>query len=693
MNFRIVAVGGVIAVVLGGAMVFRLESLNWRVAVAMRYLHGEIPGVSPIEFFGMLRPGSGYWLEPLLEGRGLSAVVENPYNTAQDAATGRDIFRARCGSCHGADAGGGSAPSLRKTTLKHGNADWVLYRNILDGIPGTAMVPNDLTKKKAWQVVSFIRSLQAQTKQVLALNAAASGNVLSSFKGVTYGDLLEAEGDSNEWRMYSRTYSGWRFSPLSQINIENVNKLRLFWARQLNTPETVVEATPIVIDGVMFITEPPNSVLAIDARNGDVFWSYRREITEKLSLCCGRVNRGVAVLGDRVYFGTLDAHLVALEAKNGNVVWDIELAKPKEGYSITGAPLAVKDMVVTGVSGGEFGIRGFVHAVDARTGQTRWRFYTIPGSGEPGHESWAGDSWKFGGGPTWITGSYAPDLNLILWGVGNPSPVYQGDVRKGDNLYTNSVVAINADSGRLAWYFQFTPHDEHDWDSNQIPVLVDISRAGGTLPAVAWANRNGFYYVLDRGNGRFLTGRSFVRQNWAERLDDNGRPVSIPAASVSPRGTLTYPGVAGGTNWQSPAYYPELGLFFVHALEGSSIFTKIDLEEIERRPFELFVGSGSSSQKKQTSYVRALKADTGERIWEYRSNSRPGIRSGLLATGGGLVFGGANERLFALEAATGRELWSVVTGGEMHMAPISFGIEGQQVIAVIAGRAIMTFAL
>jgi alcohol dehydrogenase (cytochrome c) len=697
MIARTVALAAVLLVALLSILVVTVEPLRWRAEVVWRFAGGEITDVKLGELLRMLRPGSGFWLVGVLEGNGLMAVVDNPFESKPDVEAGATLYRQHCSGCHGVDASGGSGPSLQqRAQLKHGSSDWALYRNITDGVAGTVM-PATLTLsfEQTWRVIAFVRSLGTDdAAAAISPGKLAGAKLLAKYADVTYRKLLEAGNDDGEWRMYSRTYDGRRFSPLQQINTANVGKLRLRWIRQLATAESIVEAAPIVVNGVMFITEPPNNVLALDASSGTILWSYRRAFTEHLSLCCGKINRGVAVLDDKVYLATLDAHLVALDAKTGKVVWDVQLAKPSEGYSITGAPLAVRDMIVTGVAGGEFGIRGFLQALDARTGEMRWRFHTIPGPGEPGHESWSTDAWKTGGGPTWVTGSFDPDLNLIYWGVGNPSPNFDGDMRSGDNLYTNSVIAVDAASGRLAWHFQFTPHDEHDWDSNQVPVLASIRLNGVETRVIAWANRNGFYYVLDRRSGRFIAGVPFARQNWATGLDKSGRPTLNPEARVSTGGTLTYPSVSGATNWQSPAFSSTLGLFFVHADEGSSIFSKAHRDDVKRRPYEQYLASGTRKRDGRHTFVRALKVATGERAWQYESmNNEGNWWSGLLATAGGLVFGAAGERAFALDAASGAELWRVRLGGEIYQGPVTYADAGQQIVIFIAGRVVAAFSL
>jgi alcohol dehydrogenase (cytochrome c) len=399
----------------------------------------------------------------------------------------------------------------------------------------------------------------------------------------------------------------------------------------------------------------------------------------------------VAVHRDTVFLGTLDGYLVALRANTGEVLWEIPVADPHQGYTITGAPLAGDQAVFIGTAGGEFGIRGFLDAYDPTTGSRIWRFNTIPGPGEVGHESWKNDAWNTGGGPTWITGSYDSSANLVYWGVGNPAPDFAGDVRPGDNLFTNSVVALHADSGRLAWYFQFTPHDEHDWDSAQTPILADIAVDGRPRKVICWANRNGFYYVLDRVTGEFIVGVPFVELNWARGLDSRGRPILASHNESSSAGRLTRPGANGGTNWQNPAFDPVNALVFVPATEGASVFTRTT--DARRGERGLYMGS-SGIATPVIHVVRALVAATGAKRWEYFSPRVDGLSySGLLATRGGLVFGASGGSAFALESATGRERWIVPLGGDTRSPPISFSRDGQQVIAVTAGRTLFLFGL
>jgi alcohol dehydrogenase (cytochrome c) len=513
----------------------------------------------------------------------------------------------------------------------------------------------------------------------------------SSQAQVTSDRLLNAEKEPGNWLTYSASYKSWRYSPLSQLDRANVHQLQLKWVFQMNTTH-LVETTPLVVDGIMYVSEPPSNVVALDAETGRPFWKYRRSLPRKVNVCCGQVNRGVAVLGDRLYLGTVDAHLVSLDTKTGSVLWDVEVADYRTGHSITVAPLVVKDMIITGISGGEYGIRGFLDAYDAKTGKRRWRFWTIPGPGEPGNNTWEGNSWKIGGAPTWVTGSFDAEQNLIIWGTGNPSPDWNGDVRRGDNLYSDSVIALEADTGKLKWYFQFTPHDIHDWDAVQIPVLVDDEWQGQRRKLLYWANRNAFFYVLDRTTGQFLFGKPFAKQTWAEGLDKAGKPVRLPNTEPTKEGTLVWPGVQGATNWYSPSYNPLTGLLYLSVWENMGRYTK---GEAVYSPGNRYIGSVPQIDLPEDpgwGAVRALNPKTGEKAWDFKLHTKPG--AGVLSTAGKLVFGGNDEGyFFALDADTGKDLWRVNTGGMVRAGPISFLSKSKQVVAIAAGSAIFTFEL
>ena len=524
--------------------------------------------------------------------------------------------------------------------------------------------------------------------QRLSAQSSLGGPV---FSPVTAERLLNAEQEPENWLTYSGQLNGQRYSRLDQINRMNAAELELRWAYQLPVLDRA-ETTPLVVDGVMFITEAPSNVTAVDARDGRPYWRYEYPIPDDLKICCGRNNRGVAILGETLYMSTLDAHLVAIDARTGNLKWNVEVAEASKGYSKTAAPLIVKDKVVTGIAGGEYGIRGFLDAYDAETGERAWRTYTIPGPDHPDNESWSGDSWRTGGAPTWITGSYDPELNLIYWGTGNPGPDYGGDVRLGDNLYADSVLALDGDTGELRWYFQFTPHDVHDWDAIQIPVLVDAEFGGEQRKLMLWANRNAFFYVLDRATGAFLLGKPFARQDWALGLDEKGRPIRAHGKLPTVEGTVVAPPVTGGTNWWSPTYSPRTGLFYVVAYDSEA---KYFVRPQEYQAGEPFRGGGSQSvlpTEKYSSWVRAIDPKTGDRKWEFQL--APTSRSGLLATAGDVVFGGSVDGYFyALDANSGEELWHIPVGARVQAAPISYMVDGNQYVTVAAGNAVFTFGL
>jgi alcohol dehydrogenase (cytochrome c) len=505
---------------------------------------------------------------------------------------------------------------------------------------------------------------------------------------VTSERIRHAEREPGNWLTYSGSYQGHRHSPLDQINTTNVARLKPVWLYQINDVNQF-ETTPLAVDGILYISEPPSNATALDGRTGRPLWTYRRTIPPDVHVCCGQVNRGLAILGDTLFLGTIDAHLVALDARTGRVRWDAVVADYQTGHSITVAPLVVKDKVIVGISGGEYGIRGFLDAYDAETGKRVWRFWTVPGPGEPGHETWAGESWKTGGAPTWVTGSYDPELNLVYWGTGNPGPDYNGEPREGNNLYANSLLAIEPDTGRLKWHFQFTPHDVHDWDSNHVPVLADASVRGRERKVVAMANRNSFYYLLDRATGEFLTGTPYAQQTWAAGLDDRGRPILLPGKAPSAEGTMVYPGLHGGTNWFSPSYSPETGLFYVAAREEATSFY-VGVPEYHPGGFFSAGGFRGIPGLEPWGAVRALELGTGKKVWEFPLHSPPW--AGLLSTAGGLVFGGTSEGYFvALGATTGQPLWRFAAGGPVQSNPISFLYGGKQFVAVAAGHALFVF--
>ncbi|MEE2790721.1 MAG: PQQ-dependent dehydrogenase, methanol/ethanol family [Acidobacteriota bacterium] len=521
--------------------------------------------------------------------------------------------------------------------------------------------------------------------------AFAQSTTSPSLSPVTWERLVNAADEPENWLMYSGTLDSQRFSRLDQVHNRNVGELELKWAYQIPQLDRS-ESVPVVVDGVMFITEAPSNVVAVDAATGRQYWRYDHPLPDDLRICCGRNNRGVAILGETLYMSTLDAHLVAIDARTGNLVWDKEVADYRSGYSKTAAPLIVKDEVVTGIAGGEYGIRGFIDSYNAVTGDLEWRANTIPGPDHPDNQSWAGDSWRTGGSASWITGAYDPDLDLVYWGTGNPGPDWNGDVRLGDNLYSDSALALNHETGGLEWYFQFTPHDVHDWDAIQVPVLADLVMDGVERKVMMWANRNAFFYTLDRETGEFLVGTPFARQTWAEGLDSNGRPIRVPNTSPTAEGTLVSPPVVGGTNWFSPAYSPRTELFYVQAYDGEDVYFQRDEEYSEG---DQFTGGGFQMPLPIENYesaVRAIDPKTGDIRWEYEI--QPRSTAGMLATAGDLVFSGTVDGyFFALDAVSGEELWHVNVGNLVHSAPMSYAVDGRQYVTIAAGNVVFTFGL
>ncbi|HLG98729.1 MAG TPA: PQQ-dependent dehydrogenase, methanol/ethanol family [Bryobacteraceae bacterium] len=536
--------------------------------------------------------------------------------------------------------------------------------------------------------------------RILSLLAIAAGAVTAQ---VSNERLLHPEREPQNWLTYSGSYSSQRYSLLDQITPQNVKNLELQWVFQARSLEKF-EVTPLVVDGVMYIVEAPNHVFALDAKTGRAFWDYDYRPSRDARPCCGSVNRGLAILGDTLFMGTLDARLLALDAKTGRPLWKTEVGDPKLGYTITHAPLVVKNKVVVGVAGGEYGIRGFIAAYDAATGKEAWKFYTIPGPGEPGHDSWTDDSWAHGGVPAWLTGSYDPELNLIYWGTGNPGPDFNGDKRQGDNLYSDSAVALDADSGKLKWYFQFTPHDEYDYDAVQIPVIVDGTWKGAPRKMLMWANRNGYFYVLDRTNGKFLTGTPFIKLNWSTGLDEAGRPMRNSSAEPNAQGVTIFPHLFGGTNWYSPSYSPRTHLFYIPTWQDSSM--NLGKVSGEFAPGQRYMGGtirpgGPATRRgaentpvENTNYGAILAVDpaTSQIKWQYKMADL--TASGVLTTASDLLFAGGREGYFyALDARTGAELWRASLGGSEEAAPMTYKVGDKQYVTIAAGQALFTFAL
>ena len=507
---------------------------------------------------------------------------------------------------------------------------------------------------------------------------------------VTVEKLRQAQSDPTAWLMYGRNYSGWRYSEIRQVNTTNVAQLAPQWSFQTGVAGKF-ETTPLVYDGLMYVTGPTNHAYALDLRTGRPMWHYHQALPRGVNICCGQVNRGFAALGQKLFKVNLEAKLLALDAKTGTVLWETEIDDIKKGYSATVAPLVVKNMVLVGIAGAEYGVRGFIDAYDASTGKRVWRFWTVPAPGEPGGDTWGGDSWKNGGGSTWITGTYDPELNLVYWGTGNPGPDLNGDVRPGDNLYTCAIVALDADTGKLRWHYQPTPHDVHDWDAISDHTLLDMVVKGRKVKALVQANRNGFFYALDRATGKLLLAKSYTRVSWAEVIGPDGRPILIAGQDPTEEGTKACPGIGGGHNWQATAHSPQTGWYYFTTTEGCQVYYKTNQEF---REGQWYMGSTGTPMPLEpaTGAILAVDPGTGETKWKFETVTPP--TSGLLATAGGLVFAGDREGYFiAFDARTGKPLWKFQTGGMIIAPPITYLWEGKQYLAVAAGQAMMTFAL
>jgi alcohol dehydrogenase (cytochrome c) len=656
------------------------------------------------------------------------------FNLLQPPAIGAGarLYAETCASCHGVDAKGLNGPNLTALWTS-GASDDRIVQTIRAGVPGTAMPRSTATDEEIRSIVAHLKTLAPAARQMVTLitrdghairgerrnedafsiqiadtdgelrgflkkdlrdvtreDAHASTSSLRA-GGITYRDLLAGLKDGSRWLTFSGDYTGQRHSPLTQITPDNVSRLAAEWTFQTGTMTRGrgFEATPLVSDGVLYVTGSNDFAWALDARTGRPFWQYRRELPNDLTYGAqAPVNRGFGISGDRLFMVTLDAHLLAFDRRTGRIDWDIVLADYKIGYSATLAPLVIDGKVIVGISGGEYQTRGFLDAYDPATGKRLWRFYSVPAPGEPGSDTWpaSSDTLARGGGGTWMTGTYDPDLNLLYWGTGNPNPDYYGEGRKGDNLYTNSLVAIDASSGTPKWHYQFTPHDTHDWDSNHVPVLADVTIAGVPRKVVMVANRNGFFYVLDRRDGTLLLGKPFTDTTWARELDRVGRPIVLNDGTKA-----CVPDQWGGTNFNPPSFDPARGLFFVNARETCAIY--VPQPPANAAGKQNFGGVVRVDREKAYSALRALDPTTGERRWEFRFPSP--TMAGVMSTAPGVVFAGDNEGNFmAFDARSGKNLWRYSTGTPIWgAAPMTFMLDGRQHVVIAAGTTLLSFAL
>jgi alcohol dehydrogenase (cytochrome c) len=520
---------------------------------------------------------------------------------------------------------------------------------------------------------------------------------------VTHDRLLRADREPQNWLTYSGGYSSQRYSLLTHLTRDNVRNLALKWVwrpRYLDKMET----TPLAVDGVVY-TVHNSDVVALDAVTGRSFWTFRYAVPPE-SNAYVMVVKGLAISGDRLFWATYDGHLIAIDAKSGKAIWNKTLIEWKKGQQLNVAPLVIKDKVILGPATNEYGVNCWVAAFDVRTGAEVWRFKTVPEPGEPGNETWPGDSWQHGGAPIWVTGSYDPETNLTFWGTGNPNPGWNGGPRNpGDNLYSDSVIALDADTGKLKWHFQFTPNDEFDWDAVQVPVLADLEWKGTPRKVMLWANRNGFFYVLDRVTGKFLSAKAFVRQNWNLGFEESGRPIKAPRARPSAEGTLIEPGTQGGTNWYSPSFSPRTGLFYISSWDNYSALSTLaevpPWQETRKYTGRAPVARGNAPRPAGVAFrteaegygaVRAIDPRTGEKKWDFKMVDY--TESGILTTASDLLFSGGREgHFFALDARTGELLWRVSLGGTVASGPMTYAVDGRQYVAVSADSALYVFGL
>jgi alcohol dehydrogenase (cytochrome c) len=633
--------------------------------------------------------------------------------TAQPSDPGRQIWVSRCAGCHGTDGNGGElGPNI--ATRIPSRTDQDLMTVLRQGLTSAGMPAfSSLSDTETADLVRFLKTLRpragggpTRTKVTLANGRALEGLSLnqSSSDLQLLGDdrriyLLRKNGEryrevtsQTDWRSYNGEASGGRYSSLNQINKNNASRLVAKW--MFGLPNTSnLQVTPVVADGVMYVTSA-NECYALDAGTGREIWHYQRPRTKGLiGVSAGGANRGVAVAGDRVFMTTDHAHLIALNRVTGALMWEIEMADWHQNYYTTGAPLALQNLLIAGISGGDDGVRGFLAAYDQATGREVWRFWTVPQRGEPGSETWQGKAIDHPGGTTWMTGTYDPVLDTLYWPVGNPGPDLIGDDRLGDNLYTDSIVALDPKTGKLKWYFQFTPHDVWDYDAMQPSVLVDATWQGQPRKLLVHANRNGFFYVLDRTDGKFLLGKQYVKNvTWASGLTAEGRPIVVPNMEPTRDGKRVCPSLDGASNWYSTSFNPSTNLYYVQTNDKCGIFTRTDMDWEAGKGF--MAGSFGPAPEPAQRVLRALDIRTGKAVWELPQTGTVNSWGGVLSTAGGIViFGEDSGALLAADASSGKPLWSFQTSQLWKASPMTYTFDNKQLIAVAAGSNIIAFGL
>jgi alcohol dehydrogenase (cytochrome c) len=633
--------------------------------------------------------------------------------TAQEVAAGKRHYDTLCARCHGGDGEGGElGPAIVAKLPTRQDED--LLALVRTGLPAAGMPGFPIPDGEAKDLVAFLRTMRSEnaapplratvsltdgtTAQGIVMNQSSTDmQLLADDRRMLLlrraGDKFRRVTSETDWPTYHGQVGGNRFTTLDQIRKDNVGRLAPRWTYSLGAGR--LQVTPVVVDGVMYVTAG-NECHALDAGTGRVIWRYQRPRTKALAGdASAGINRGVAVAGDRVFMVTTNAHIIALDRFTGALLWDTEMADARQNYGATSAPLTVGRLVVSGTSGGDEGVRGFLAAFDQATGKEVWRFWTVPKRGEPLSETWVGKNIEYGCATTWFTGTYDPALDTLYWPTGNPCPDYDGSQRQGDNLYSDTMLALDPNTGKLKWHYQYTPHDVWDWDALQPAVLVDTLWEGQPRQLLLHANRNGFFYVLDRTNGKPLLAKPFVKNlTWAREIGPDGRPVLIPGQEPKPEGYKACPSVEGATNWFSTSFNPATGLYFVQTLEKCTIFT-LNANQQWQAGRSFFGGTtknvpGEPGQK----VLRAIEIVTGRVAWELPQTGEAESWGGVLGTSTGLVFLGEDSgALMAVDASTGAPLWHFQANVLWKASPMTYMFDGRQHIAVAAGPSILSFAL
>ncbi len=631
--------------------------------------------------------------------------------SAQPGRPGKQVFETNCAMCHGDDANGGEfAPGILTRIANRTDSD--VSSIVRDGLPNRGMPPIQLTDQALADLLTHLRGLRPPRRGEMAATPikveTTDGRKLNGVAvNQSHEDLqmraadgrirlLRREGSrfrevtsQTDWSSYDGQLTGNRFSTLKQVDKSNVAKLKPRWI--FSIPDIPpLESTPIVHQGIMYVTSG-NECYALDAGTGRQIWHYQRQRTKGQGI---KVNRGAALADDRVFMVTDDARLIALNRFTGELLWDTVMADYRQNYSSTAAPLIAGDLVISGIAGGDGGVRGFLSAFNKQTGKEVWRFWTIPAPGEPGSETWSPKSLPHPGGATWFTGSFDSDLNILYWQVGNPGPDHNGDDRVGDNLYSDSVVALNVRTGKLKWHYQFTPHDVWDWDAQAPLALVDTQWQGQPRKLLLQANRNGFFYVLDRTDGKLLLAKPFVKKlTWAKEIGPDGRPVRNPNQEPTEKGNKICPAVLGATNWWSAAFDPSSSLYYIQVIESCGIYSKRSIEWEAGRGF-MGGSSRTAPNEPPKRLLRALDINTGKIAWEMPQIGSGESRSGTLATAAGLVFFGEDSGAFmAADSATGKALWSFQTNQSLRASPMTYVFDNKQLFALASGSNIIVFGL